>query len=84
MCGNSGDCKYCDGQGNFELTECPKKVITYDVWQFLDFAELYEKGIPPEHGGSLDQLHAFNYYCRFAWAEQGLHKAQSNADILGK
>ena len=83
VCGNSGKCKYCNDEGRLELTQCPRKAITNDIWQFMDYAELYEKGIPPEHGGALDQLYAFNYYCRFVWNEQALHKAKAHADILG-
>ena len=45
---------------------------------------MYEKGIPPEHGGALDQLHAFNFYCRFVWIEKTLHKAQAGMDLLGR
>ena len=81
MCGNTG-CPSCNDVGTFELTECPKKVLPNDIWQFIDYADMYEKGIPPEPGGTLDQLHSFNYYCRFIWNEKAIHKAKAGMDMM--
>lgn len=81
LCSNIG-CKHCDDIGTFELTECPKKAIPQDIWEFLDYAELYEKGIAPEPGGALDQLHSFNVYARFVWNEKATIKAQAGIGLI--
>jgi hypothetical protein len=36
----------------------------------IEYADLYEKGLPPVAGGALDQCHAFTDACRFIWREQ--------------
>ena len=54
------------------------------MWEYLDYIQMYEKGIPPESGAALDQLHAFNFYSRFVWTEQAMHKAQAGLDMLSK
>ena len=82
MCNNIG-CKHCNDVGTFELTECPKKAITSDIWTFIEYADLYEKGIAPESGGALDQLYSFNVYARFIWNEKAMYKAKAELDALG-
>jgi len=42
----------------------------------MDYADLYEKGLPPVAGGALDQAQAFLSYCRFVWAEKARHQAR--------
>jgi len=49
------------------------------VWDLLDYAALYRRGLPPVAGGALDQAAAFTAACRFVWAEQDRLKA----DLLG-
>lgn len=50
-------------------------MIPRDVWQFIDYAELFAKGLPPVAGGVLDQAHAFVVLARFVWAEKNRNKA---------
>ena len=69
-------CEQCDQTGKFELTACPLKMITPDIWETIEYAELYEKGLPPVMGGALDQCHAFTQACRLIWREQGHYKAK--------
>ncbi|HEW78613.1 MAG TPA: hypothetical protein ENH34_01410, partial [Phycisphaerales bacterium] len=63
-CSGSG-CDECEKKGTIEITCCPLELVTNDVWEILEFAELYEKGLPPIAGGSLDQAKSFIYACRF-------------------
>ena len=58
------------------LTACPLEYVTDDVWQMLDAADLLEKGLPPVHGGSLDQTRVFIDAARFAWSERDRWRAQ--------
>jgi len=51
-------------------------MITPDIWETIEYAELYEKGLPPVMGGALDQCHAFTQACRLIWREQGHYKAK--------
>ena len=39
------------------------------MWNVIDLAELYAKGIPPLPGGSLNQMHWFNTAARMIWNE---------------
>lgn len=39
-------------------------------------AELTKQGLPPVHGGALDQAQKFLDACRFIWAEISRHKAE--------
>ncbi len=71
-----GGCDKCEGSGQFKLEQCPRKAIPLYVQEFLDYAELYRKGLAPEHGGTLDQLHSFNVYSRFVWGEQDKYDAE--------
>ena len=68
--GNNGEgCDECD-HGRIEITECPLELITPDVWEAIEYAELYEKGLPPVAGGVLNQAKIFIEACRQIWAEQ--------------
>ena len=67
-CGGRG-CDECR-DGRWDLTMCPKRFVTADIWQVVELAELYEKGLPPEPGGSLDQSQSFVQAARFVWSER--------------
>ena len=45
-------------------------MITPDVWQLIQFAELYEKGLPPVAGGALDQAFCFVEAAMFVMSEK--------------
>ena len=49
-----------------------------DIWQLIETAALYEKGLPPVAGGQLDQARSFLLGARMVWAEQ-----QAMKDKLG-
>ena len=74
-CGGSG-CDQCDASGRFELAECPRLFVTPDVWDGVECAGLYEKGLPPVAGGSLDQSRIFVEAARLIWADQAYWKAK--------
>ena len=42
----------------------------------VDAAAMYEKGLPPEHGGTLDQAADFVRACRAVWHEEARVKAE--------
>lgn len=73
---NSKDCPACGGTGKWELKECPKKFVTSDVWEAIELAELFAKGLPPVAGGVLDQANSFVEAARFIFAEQAFWKAK--------
>lgn len=56
-------CDECGGTGTFDITDCPQRWIDDWVWQMIELAEMYEKGLPPVIGGVLDQT---AYFVRFA------------------
>jgi len=62
--------------GTFDLTECPLDYVGQEVWDAIEMAELYEKGLPPVAGGSLDQCRSFLAACRMVWADQRRWKAE--------
>ena len=49
---------------------CPLEIITADVWEVINYAELYEKGLPPVAGGSLDQARCFIEAALFVFREK--------------
>jgi hypothetical protein len=55
VCGGSEDCANCDGNGRFELSECPRSVIGQDLTECINYASLASKGSWPVVGGVLDQ-----------------------------
>lgn len=48
--------------------------VTDDIWEALEFADLYKKGLPPVAGGALDQVKVFVDACRMIFAEQAFWK----------
>jgi len=73
-------CDDCGGGGSLRLTGCPRRTIPRAAWEMLDAAELYEKGLPPEHGGTLDQAADFVRAARFVWNEEARCKRQLTGD----
>ena len=51
-------------------------MITPNVWQVIEMAELFYKGLPPVVGGVLDQAATFVHAARFVRAEQEYYKAR--------
>lgn len=81
-CNDSGDkeCRQCGGAGVLEITECPLNIITMDVWETLELADLWEKGLPPVAGGALDQTANFIEAARFIFAEKSYWKKELGID----
>ena len=76
-CGGYAEkCDFCKRTGAVDVTDCPLELIDYDVWELLDLAGLYKKGLPPESGGALDQAFCFVQGCRFVWNEEQYWKAK--------
>lgn len=77
MCGGAG-CGECKG-GRFEIGECPKRYVDSDTWALIQAAELYEKGLAPVHGGTLDQTAWFLQAAECVWGERERWLAQKPA-----
>ena len=73
---DSEGCYGCAGAGHFDLTSCPVGFVDAEIWDLLGYAGLYEKGLPPVDGGTLDQARWFSEFCRFVWNEQSYQKAK--------
>jgi len=58
------------------VDRCPLKMVPADIWELLEFADLYAKGLPPIAGGTLDQAKGFTQACSFIWREEEYWKAK--------
>ena len=58
FCNETG-CSECNQTGRITITGCPLRTIDEGIWDIIELADLYEKGLPPNAGGSLDQMRAF-------------------------
>ena len=67
---NSAGCGVCGGTGRIKFTDCPLLLLDSDVWETIDYAGLYEKGLPPVAGGALDQAYNFLQAARFVMSEK--------------
>lgn len=67
---NGKGCEVCNESGYFYIAECPLEVVTEDVWDVMEYADLYKRGLPPVAGGALDQARVFTQACRIIWAEK--------------
>lgn len=68
-CDGAG-CEQCDGTGAMIINGCPLELITNDVWEIITLAELFEKGLPPVAGGTLEQAKIFVDAARFIFREK--------------
>lgn len=66
---SDGSCGDCDVRGKMRITRCPLEYVTPDVLDVIRCAELYEKGLPPVAGGSLDQTRWFVCAADFIFKE---------------
>ena len=76
-----GSCGHCDG-GTVKITRCPLELITPDVYEAMELAELYEKGLAPVAGGTLDQTANFAAAARLIWRENERHKRRTGCSML--
>ena len=63
-------CDECKNTGGIDITECPLKIITRDVWEVIKLADLFEKGLPPVAGGTLEQAKIFVDAAGFIFSEK--------------
>ena len=68
--GRDPECPECGGSGRWELTECPLRFAGNDAFAVIDAAGDYDRGLPPEPGGSLDQAQVFLDAARFVRADR--------------
>lgn len=63
---NGKGCDECQESGTIRIEQCPLEIITADIWEAIDMANLYiEHGLPPVAGGQLDQTAVFLDAARF-------------------
>ena len=72
-CGGSG-CEKCNQAGTFDIAECPMNLISNEVMDVIEYAELWSKGLPPVAGGALDQAKCFVMAAQFIFSEQNYWK----------
>jgi hypothetical protein len=70
-------CDDCEKRGYWELDRCPRELVTGDVWDVIEAADLFAKGLPPMAGGTRDQAAAFLTAARIVWAEEARWKAEA-------
>ena len=58
-------CDICLMTGRINVVGCPQEIVGDDVWAAIEYAMLYEKGLPPIAGGALDQAESFLSAARF-------------------
>jgi len=73
-CGGSG-CEECGETGRLDFYGCPWIEIPPIVWETIELAGLYKRGLPPIAGGALDQARAFVDAARFVWHCQAEQRA---------
>lgn len=56
--------------------------VTPDIWQAISLAGLYEKGLPVQPGGSLDQAVVFIATAEFIWSEEKEYKDERWAHMM--
>lgn len=70
-------CQACDGTGRYAVTGCPLTSVPAEAWQLAELADLAERGMMPEPGGTLDQPAAFWPLAGLAWADKARHEAEA-------
>ena len=76
MCRGLG-CDECE-DGYFAIAGCPNAYVRR-LLPALRLADMYEKGLPPIAGGTLDQAASFIDFVRQLDYEDALVKAEPNA-----
>lgn len=61
-------CQACNQSGSFYLDVCGHKYAA-EMGTLVHYADLYEKGLPPVAGGTLDQSAWFTDAAQLYWAE---------------
>lgn len=51
--------------------------IGREIWELLEYAALYKRGLAPVAGGALDQAESFLAGCRLIWSLQARYKAEA-------
>ena len=58
QCEETG-CDDCEQKGFFNVDHCPQTLLDDGLSQFIQLADLFDEGIAPVAGGSLDQAQWF-------------------------
>lgn len=66
---DGGGCQQCQG-GSVDITDCPLKTVTADVWGIIEAQEFLEAGLAPVAGGLLEQTQSFLDAARFVKSEK--------------
>ena len=71
-------CPECDDLGRWELAQCPLEYVDGEIWELIELANLFRKGLAPISGGVLDQAAGFVAAAQLVWSETALRKAQQD------
>jgi len=72
-CGGKG-CDDCEN-GSVNIEQCPLEIITPDIWEIIDMADLYlEHGLPVVAGGQEDQAKSFMIAAKMVSKENAFWK----------
>ncbi len=83
--GRGGDCKVCGGMCRLIIKGCFLELIPSQIWMLLKLIDLYEKGLPPVAGGSLDQAKNFIDAAAFVMSEKSYwENRRGNIFNMGK
>ena len=67
-CGGSG-CSGCKQMGEVLINHCPQLELDEEILELIGLAELFQKGLPPVAGGTLDQTPWFLQFARCVFNE---------------
>ena len=65
--------------GTIDITGCPAEMIGRDIWEAIEYACLYEKGLPPIAGGALDQAKSFLIAASIIFEERAWWKGKKGS-----
>ena len=71
-------CEHCK-QGKIRIDGCPNKACS-TMYQFIQLADLFNKGILPTAGGALDQSASFIEAVQFFESDQARVRAELNGN----
>jgi hypothetical protein len=75
---NGDGCGECE-DGYVRVTGCPYRMIPEDVADLFKYYDDTKAGLPPVHGGGLDQTQSFINACRIVRAEDAYWESRAFA-----
>lgn len=73
-------CDECNKRGSFDVTACPNQYVG-DIRTAIPLMDLFENGLPPVSGGTLDQAAWFLSAVRTLQHEEAAVEAADHEDV---